>query len=183
MTSADSNIGISGPESVRVGGRRIENLPIAEAARAKDQIPAVYKTDLQNKIAAIKAKYPPAKVVYYESRTRECHENIDRVQKFSDNLRRQISEYTAQITMCKYRDKEIANIPEDDPDREEKIRDLKKRFPLYQVDAMEAQIVQFEEGCVRSEEVIKKENASIAELSEAIGLVKQRDLELKRLGA
>lgn len=182
MKPEDSPIGISGPESVRLNGVRIENLPIAEGARAKEQIPEVYEADRQTKIAAIKARYPKASVVYYEARVRECHENIERIKNFRDKQQAQISDYTSQLAMCKYREGEIAAIPEDDPDRVAKIKELKKRFPPYDVKAMRAQIVQFEEACERSDSVIAQENASIAELSEAIGRCRQRDLELKALG-
>ncbi len=178
----DSNIGVTGPASVRLGGKRIENLPIAEGARAKEQLPAVYEADRQSKIEAVKARFPRASVLYLESRVKECQENIERVHKFRGDQQSKISEYTSQLAMCGYREKEIAAIPSDDPDREEKIKDLKKRFPLYDVGAMKAQITQFEEGCKRCDSVIDQEHQSIAELKEVIGRCKQRDLELKNLG-
>lgn len=179
----DKNTGILGPESLRLNGRKIENLPIAEGARAKDQIPEVYKADRESRIEAIKARYPKGSVLYYESRIKECKENIERVQNYKNKLQSEINSYTASLTLCEFREKEEAKIAEDDPDRKEKIRELRKQFPPYNVEEMKKQIVQFEEGIQRSDEVIATENASIAELSEAIGRCKQRDLELKNLGA
>lgn len=182
MIQRDSNIGIKGPASVRLGGRTIENLPIAEGVRAKAQMPEVYKTDKKNKIAAIKNKYPPGSIPYYRSRDREARDNITRISNYSKTLRGQISEYVAQMSMCDFRDKEIDSISGDDSDRDKKIRDLKLKFPPYDVKAMKQQIKQFEEGIERCDGVIAQENDSIAELREAMGLAKRRDLELKNLG-
>ena len=176
------NIGVSGPESVRLNGMRVENLPIAEGVRAKTQIPLVHEADRKTKIECVKARYPKASVPQLEARVVECHDNIERIKNFRDKQQSQISEYTSQLAMCKYREGEVAKIGDDDPNRIEKIKDLKKRFPPYDVEAMKTQIVQFTEGCERCDDVIKQEHKSIAELSEAIGRCKQRDLELKALG-
>ncbi len=178
----DSNVGISGPASVRLGGRCIENLPIAEGARAKEQLPAVFEADRQSKIESIKARYPKATVLYLESRIKDCHENIERIQNYRAEQQKQIGEYTSHLALCEHREKEIAKIAEDDPDRAAKIKDLKRQFPLYDVEAMKVQIAQFEEGCQRCDQVIEQEHQSISELSEVIGRCKQRDLELKNLG-
>lgn len=177
------NIGVSGVDSLRLGGRRIEDLPIAESIRAQMQLPAVHEADRESKIAAIKARYPKGSVLYYNSRIKEAQGNIVNVQNHRMELQTKMAEYTAHVTMCEYRDKEAANILETDPDREEKLKDLRKRFPPYDVKAMRLQIEQFDEGCQRCDDVITAENASIAELSEAIGRCKQRDMELKNLGA
>lgn len=182
MKRSNCNIGIVGPESVRLGSRRIENLPIAEAAGAKVQIPLVYEADRISKIESVKARYPKASIQYLESRIRECQENIERVINLRNKQQSEISDYTTQLAMCKYREGEIAKISEDDPDRKSKIKGLRQQFPPYDVDAMQAQIVQFNEGCERCDAVIKQEHASIAELSEAIGRCRQRDLEIKALG-
>jgi len=45
MNPQDSNIGVVGPQSVRLGNKCIENLPIAEGARAKTQMPSVYEDE------------------------------------------------------------------------------------------------------------------------------------------
>lgn len=178
----DSNIGINGVPSIRLGGSSIENLPIAEAFGVKEQIPISIETERQNKIGNIKARYPKANVAWIESRIKECLENIEKIQNFRSKQMVSISDYTSQLAMCKYREGEIEQIVDDDPDRAIKIRDLKKRFPPYDVEAMKIQIVQFEEGCQRCDSVIKQEHDSIAELSEVLGRCKQRDLEIKRLG-
>lgn len=178
----DTNIGMIGPDSMRLAGRRIGNLPIAESAQAKQQMPSVYAADKATKIACVKARYPKATVAYLQSRIRECRQNIERVQNLKDQQRKYVTDYTSQLTMCEYRDTEIAKIAEDDPDRRRKIKELKKRFPPYDVEAMKLQIAEFDEACKRCDKVIIQEQESIAELSEVIGRCRQRDLELKSLG-
>jgi len=94
-----------------------------------------------------------------------------------------INEYASQISLCKFRDDEITKIADDDDEREEKIKDLNKRFPPYKVPAMEQQIKQSGEAIERADGVIAQEYASIANLREVKGLCEQRDMRLRYLGA
>ena len=178
-----SNVGISGVDSIRIGEMKISDLPIAESAIAKQQIPLAEDTERQNKIENILRGYPKQSVPYLDSRVLECEVNIARIGEMKNQQSKLISEYTAQITLCKFRDKEIAKIDEDDPDKDRKVRELFKDFPPYQVPAMEQQITQSEEAIVRADEVIAKEYDSIAEMRELKGLCEQRDLKLRNLGA
>lgn len=182
MSRSSSNIREIGVSSIRLNGCRIEDLPIAEAARAKEQIPAAFEAERQSKVAAVRARYPKQDVTYLIAVINECQNNIRRISIFRNEQRAKINEYTAATTMCKHRDNMITQLTEDDPDRKRKIRDLNKQFLPYNVEAMRQQITQFEEAVQRSDNVIEQENASIAEFSEVLALVKRRDMELCNLG-
>lgn len=177
------NIGIEGVDSIRIGDMRICDLPIAENAIARQQIPLAEDTDRQNKIADIIAGYPTQRVPYLDSRIAECEKNITRIGQMKNEQTALISEYTSQITLCKFRDEEIDRIDDGDELKEQKIKDLFKRFPPYKVDAMEQQIKQSTETIERGDDVIATEYKSIAELRELKGLCVQRDLKLSNLGA
>jgi len=176
------NIGEVGIESIRIGGMKLKHLPIAESAYAKAQMPEAIATDTRNKIEGILKKYPTQRVAYLKSRIKECKENVKRIDTIRSQQNNMISEYTAHITMCKFRDDEIARLSEDDPDRESKIRDLNIRFPPYNVGEMQKQINQCVESIDRATEVVAREYASVAELSEVLGLCQKRDEELKAYG-
>lgn len=178
-----SAIGVSGVESIRIGDMRICDLPIAESAIAKQQIPLAEDVDRQNKINNVLAGYPTHRVPYLEARIRECETNIEQIGKMKIQQSALISEYTSQITLCKFRDEEIARIPDDDPEKDQKVKDLFKRFPPYKVDAMNQQIIQSTEAIERADEVIAEEYKSISELRELKGLCEQRDIKLRHLGA
>lgn len=174
----DSNIGQQGVDSIRIQGMKIDNLPMVPSAHVKEQLPKVYQTEKEQKIADIKAKYPKQTVNYLNSRIKECKENIIRVNDFINKLNNDIATYTGQISMCAHRDKLISKLhPEED---KEEIRELRKQFPLYDVAAMNTQIDQFKDSIDRGHEVIKQENESIAEHREILALCQQRDKELKQ---
>lgn len=176
------NIGIKGVDSIRLGDMKICDLPIAEGACAQRQIPLAEDAERKAEIENILAGYPKQKVGYLNSRMRECEENVVRVGQMKSQQSAMISEYTSQISLCKFRDDEIAKIAEDDEERDAKIKDLFKRFPPYKVPAMEQQVIQSNEALQRADEVIAKEYASIAELREIKGLCEQRDNKLRHLG-
>jgi len=178
-----SNIGGSGVESIRIGGMKIADLPIAEHHSAKTQIPLAEDTERQNKINDVIVSSPKQRVDYLESRIIECQQNITRVGEMKLQQQAIISDYNSQISLCKFRDKEIEKIAEDDSERDSKIKELFKQFPPYKVDAMEQQIVQSAEAIERAEDVIAQEYDSIAELREVLALCQQRDTTLRSLGA
>ena len=177
------NIGVTGVGSIRLGDMKIGDLPIAEGAIAKQQMPLAEDTERQNEIKNILAGYPKQSVVYLESRISEAEQNIIRINDMKSQQTAMVSEYTSQISLCKFRDDEISRIAEDDDDREAKMKDLFKRFPPYKVPAMEQQIIQSSEAIERADGVIAKEYTSIAELREIKGLCVQRDMKLRYLGA
>ena len=177
------NIGVKGIESIRLGDMEICDLPIAECANAQQQLPLAEDAERQNEIENILAGYPKQRVGYLNARIHECEENIGRIGQMKGQQAAMISEYTSQISLCKFRDDEVAQIAEDDEERDVKIKDLFKRFPPYKVPAMEQQVIQSNEAIQRADEVIAKEYASIAELRELMGLCEQRDNKLRHLGA
>jgi FtsZ-binding cell division protein ZapB len=177
-----SNEGQTGFESIRLGGMSIDELPIREAALTKEQLPAVHETIKRNKLGNIIAKYPKQTVDWVNGAIRECHATIKNVRNLMTRQQTMIDEYTVHITLCDFRDSEIKNLDKDDPDYNEKLRDLRLKFPPYQVPAMKQQIVQCKEAIERSNEVIDKEHASIAELNALLVKCKQRDEELKPFG-
>lgn len=177
------NIGVSGVESIRIGEMLIGDLPIAEGAIAKWQMPIAEDAARQNKINNILGGYPTQAVAYLDSRIVECEQNIRKIGEMKVQQSQLISEYTSQITLCKFRDEEVARIDEADPEKETRIKDLFKRFPPYQVDAMQLQIEQSTDAIDRADDVIAQEYKSIAELRELKGLCEQRDLKLRHLGA
>lgn len=177
------NIGVEGTASIRIGDMQICDLPIAESAIDKQQLPLAEDVERQNKINNILAGYPTHRISYIESRIHECEVNIMRIGQMKTEQSAMISEYTGQITLCKFRDEEIARIAEDDPEKDAKIKDLFKRFPPYKVKAMNQQIVQSTETIERGDEVIASEYKSIAELREVRALCEQRDIKLRHLGA
>ena len=177
------NIGVKGVESIRIGDMKICDLPIAEGAIAKQQLPLAEDTERRNEIKNILAGYPKQSVVYLESRIKECEVNILRIGEMKAQQHAMISEYNSQISLCRFRDDEIARIDENDEEFDAKIKDLFKRFPPYKVPAMEQQIIQNSEAIERADEVIAKEYTSIADMRELKGLCEQRDMKLRYLGA
>ena len=173
-----SNVGEYGPESIRLNGEKIDKLPIAESVNAASQMPAVYATDTLNKINNIKASYPEGSVKSWEAQRLECRTNIGRINTMRNSLSGQINEYSGLIAMCKLRDKELDAANSDD-----KKKAIRKRYPPYVVEAMDAQIKQFREGIARCDAVMEQDQNSIAELTERIVLCKERDKKLKELGA
>jgi len=186
-----SNRGQTGIESIRLGGMSIDELPIREAALTKEQLPAVHETIKRNELGNIIAKYPKQTVDWVNGAIRECHATIKNVRALMERQQTMIDEYTVHITLCDYRDSEIEKIEVkkkeygwivDSDYGENVISELRLKFPPYQVPAMKNQIVQCKEAIQRSNDVIDKEHASIAELSALLVKCKQRDEELKPFG-
>jgi len=165
----------TGPGSIRLGGLSVDNLPIAESALTKFQMKSVEENEIENRVKEIFARFPPQPVKYLESRIRECRENIVRINKVIGEQNSMISQYAAQITMCEYRDKELAKT--DDP---AVIKELKLKYPPYSIPAMEQQIVQCREAVERCNDVIHKEHGSIEELTALVAQCQLRDQELKQ---
>ena len=174
------NIGESGLASIRIGGMKLDTLPIAEAAIAKQQWSEKQAEENRNKIEDILGKYPKHSVAYLESRITECQENIKRVRKLKKDQEKLIDDYGTHIALCKHRDTEIAKLdPEADKDE---IKALRLKYPPYDVAAMKQQIKQSKEACLRCDYVVDQENTSISELTGVLALCKQRDGELKKFG-
>ncbi len=177
-----SNIGKEGLESIRLGGMSFDQLPMRESVLAQEQIPAVKETIKRNKLGNIIAKYPKQTVDWVEGAIRECQATIKNVRSLMERQQTMIDEYTVHITLCDYRDSEIKKLDGRKNKDKEKIKELRLKFPPYQIPAMKQQIVQCKEAIQRSNEVIDKEHLSISELRELLVKCKQRDEELKPFG-
>lgn len=175
-----SNIGETGVASIRIGGMKLDTLPIAEAAIAKQQWPQKVAEENANKIEDILGRYPKQRVDYLVGRINESQENILRVKKLKAEQDQMISDYSVHINLCDYRDREIAKL--DEVLHADQIKELKLKYPPYDVKAMKQQIEQCKEAKIRCDIVVDAEHASIAEMNGVLALAKQRDAELAPFG-
>lgn len=177
MGRQDSNEGTIGIDSIRIGGMKLDNLPIAEGANAKQQWAGIQEADKANTIVNISAKYPKQSVAWVTGAILEAEDTIRRVRDLMVRQQTMINEYIGHISLCEHRDREIAKT--DDVD---KIKALRLQYPPYNVDAMNVQIRLCKEAIERSNTVIDKEHDSIFELKELRSQCELRDSELKPYG-
>jgi len=183
MSKETSNIGVVGPDSIRIGGMIPDDLPIAESAAIREQMPLVKKNDLQFQIDSIKASYPDQSSDVIRARIRECKNNKATFKTQRDLIEQKRSEYESLVAVCTIRDKEIGAIPESVPERDALVKAIGVRFGPWNVNAMETQIGQFTESMKRFDDAIKQEAASIQELRDVLVRIEIRGAELKKLGA
>lgn len=176
--SRQSNIGQTGVESIRIKGQRIEDLPLGTGNQAAEQVADAIETERLNAIAEVNAKYPHQRVDYLTHRINECEQNKNRMKAFIADTQRQISEYQQLIMNCKVRDRLLK--AEEDPEERKAIY---REWGRWEQSELEAQIGRFEESIAKTEEVITLEDNAIREHTEVIGLCRQRDRELAKLGA
>ncbi len=176
------NIGQTGLESIRIGGMTLDTLPMVESALTKQQWPMIKKANKKQEVENILGKYPKVKTVYLLSRITECEENIKRIRELINSQNTMINEYSAHISLCKFRDDQLKQLNPDTEAEVVQIKALKKQFPPYNVEAMHDQIKLCKEAIERSDVVIDTEHNSIAELKEVITKCHQRDAELKPYG-
>ena len=177
----DSNEGKDGYDSIRINGSKVDNLPLGQGEKAREGLRDFLKTDKQTKENNVKAKYPDVSEDYVKGVIKECKGNIERVKQMKKDLQGKIAEYTVLITQGKIRDSQIELFDKENPEHKEKIKELLKQFPPYNMQALEEQIKQFEESIERCDSVIEKEYESIAEFTKNLALVQQRDRELKAI--
>jgi len=180
-----SNIGETGIKSIRLGGMKVEDLPIRESALTAVQLPLVEDAERQTKIEGILHGKPKQRVSYLKSRIVECEENIKRISKMKEKTQEDIQQYIGHISLCKFRDKEIEKVQQSSDSRTRKrkrINNLNKQFPPYNVEMMQQQITQWEEAIQRADEVIAQEYKSISEFREVLTVCVDRDAQLKKLG-
>ena len=180
MGKTTSNIGETGVKSIRLAGMKVEDLPLPMAARVMPQIALAEDTERQNKIANVIKKYPTQRVDYLEGRIAECKHSMEGMNTLLLNEQQRIQEYQGHIEMCKHRDRMLAKL--DPVEDAEEIKQLKRQFP-YLIDRLEAQIVISNESIARFQEVVRREAHDIEELGGVLALARQRDVELKALGA
>jgi hypothetical protein len=177
----DSNKGKEGLDSLRINGSKLDNLPLGQGEKAKEGLVDFLKTDKETKANNIKAKYPKASEEYIRGSLRELNGNISRVKGLKKNLQEKIVEYRELITQGQVRDSQIEQLNKENPEDAEKIKQLLKQFPPYNIKALEEQVTQFEQSIERCDSVIEKEYESIAEFTKNLALVQQRDRELKAI--
>lgn len=177
----DKNIGQEGLSSIRINGSKIENLPLGQGESAKNGLSEFIKTDKETKANNIKARYPKVSEVYICAILQELSDNVKRVKDLRSDMKSKISEYTMLITQGMIRDSQLELFDTGNPEHSEAINELLKRFPPYNIKALEDQITQFEESIDRCNNVIEKEFESIAEFTKNLALVQQRDRELKAI--
>lgn len=176
----NSNKGLLGVESIRLGGTDINYLPMAEAAITKQQWPKIIEESKKQEADNIIAQYPKTTIRYCESRIVECELNIERIRQLKSDQNKMINDYSAQVSLCEFRDVQVAKL-DADKDKAE-IAKLKLDFPAYDIEAMNQQIVQCREAIVRSDEVIDREHKSVSELKDTISKLEVRDEKLKVYG-
>jgi two-component SAPR family response regulator len=183
-----SNVGQTGVSSIRLKGKRVEELPLGTNNDAKEQLVLAQETERLNQIAEVNAKYPSQRIDYLVSRIDECEENKNRMRKMIRETEERIQEYQVLVLKCGVRDDMLDDNYDQwfDNDREkfeERRRKILKEWGRWSEEALKQQIVMDKEAIERFEGVIDQEDASIKEFSEVIALCKQRDKELAALGA
>ena len=144
-------------------------------------MPAIHENERENQVNQIKGRYPTQTVAWIDGAIRGCEATLKNVRRLVGEQRTMIDEYTGLISLCRHRDKELMKLHNiDDAD---KIKALKKEFPLYNVQAMRDQIQQCNEALYRADGVIDAEHKSISELRALRIQCDARDRELKALGA
>ena len=171
----------TGRDSIRINGKSIDELPMVAEAHAKQELIKFMKTDRENKIGAIKARYPRASIAYLDSRIEESKLNMKQTLSLRTQEETRISDYMGHISLCRHRDKLIAKLDPSNETDANMIKKLRKEYPLYNVAAMEQQIKQSRQALTAVDEVMQKEQDSIVELKETIVRCQQRDLELKKV--
>jgi len=173
----NSNIGKTGTESLRINGMKIGSLPLGQGNEASAGFAEFLKTDKETKENNINAKFPKHKVEFLKSQIRECRLNIQRIKKYKTELKENILEYRQLIGDCAIREKELANCTDD----KAKAKELRLKYPPYNIEALNQQILQFDEGIERCDQVIEKDFESISQIEKTLTLVEQREKELKNI--
>ena len=174
------NIGQKGPESIRIDGLPIEQLPLGLGNEAKAGLKGFLETHKETQQNNIAAKFPQHKLPMLRAQVKECRGNIKRIKNFKTDLKGKIAEYRELIKSTNKREEELAKI---DPEDKELLKKTRLALPPYNIDALNQQIVQFEEGIDRCDDVIEQDYNSITEIEKLIGLVEQREKELKSVGS
>lgn len=179
------NIGQLGVQSIRIAGMKVDDLPIAEGAIAKMQLPIAEEEVRKNLIEAIKARYPKQDVMYLQARVAEARGMIARFREQMNRVGGEREKYRILLHDAKEREKKIKAAEKllSGDELKEEIKSLTREYGPWQLEGLRAQIDQFSASIKRFEEVIEREQASIDELTELLGLCRARDKELTRLGA
>ena len=199
---SDENKGVSGPASLRIGHRKVSELPFGLGEQAKQQMPAFIEEQRRNKVDAILARFPRGNVGYFEARIAECQANLVRFAAAKEDCLKRMDDYQGLLRNNEGRpheevDEEIAElgrvfvaehghdpslvangrpVPGTVPFQQlrEQIKALNAQKIPYEDEALWEQIKKFQEERDRYDEVAKVESESILELKGAFQLVHQR---------
>lgn len=177
----DSNIGQKGIESIRIDSNYISNLPLGQGNEAKSGLAEFIKTDKETQRNNIAAKFPKHKIEFLKAQLKECRGNIKKIKGYKQKLKDDIAEYRQLIKDCAFREAELAKYNSENPEDAPKMKELRLKYPPYNVEALQQQILQFEEGIERCDEVIESDFHSISEIEKVLTLVEHRDKELRNV--
>jgi hypothetical protein len=163
----------------------VGDLPIAEAAHAKSQLPAAEEAERQAVIEGIKARYPTQSVAYLKSRIQEARGNVVKFQRELTRIGGDREHYRMLLRDVEQREKLLAVAQQElagealDAERKKLINS----YGPWQLEGLRTQIIQFGESIDRFERVIAREQGAIDRLVELLGQCRARDKELARIGA
>lgn len=100
----ESNIGETGIDSIRIGGKRIGDLSVVDRMRARKQVEL---SETERKIRDVKAKYPPYSVPHLKAGIKEARENMFRFETAIKKENETITEFSKYLGLCEQRDKEL----------------------------------------------------------------------------
>ncbi len=170
-------IGETGQPSIRLSGLKVEDLPWWIREGIKRQIALMVAEERKTRILEVLATHPTYRADYLKSKIEECRKNIKVVAAHKVREQGTVEEYSILIAQCAIRDRELEGV--EDP---AKIKAIKKKYPPYNVPAMETQITQCREAMKRCDEVIAKDRQSLEEIHAVRGQCQIRDSELRKLG-
>lgn len=102
----NSNEGETGDESIRIQGKRVEELAPREQAQSRKQIEE-QKRKLKRK--EIMGRYPPYKVQGLKAQLKQCEDNLVKMRAVAQQEESTILEYRMWIRQCEMRDKELVS--------------------------------------------------------------------------
>lgn len=105
-----SNTGQLGLESIRIGGVKIQELPIAESALAKSQMYLVESEAKQCAIKSVLKKYNLYDIPSLVNNIEQCDQNIKRFELAIGKERESKEECSIALALCKQRDKELLEL-------------------------------------------------------------------------
>lgn len=177
----DSNKGQEGLDSLRINGTKLDNLPLGQGEVAKAGLADFIATDRETKENNIRARYPKVTEDYIVGTLRELNLNIKRIKSLKKDLKDQINEYSSLITQSQIREAKMESLNPENPEDAQKIKELRKKYPPYSLEALRLQVSQFEDSIERCNSVIEQEYESIAEFTKNLALIQQRDREIRAI--
>jgi hypothetical protein len=94
----------TGDESVRIGGKPIEDLTIRQQVETAAQL---QERELKERRTSILKKYPPYKVGGLKAQLGQCEANLIRMRDVARQEEDKIAEMREWIRLCERRDKEL----------------------------------------------------------------------------